>query len=189
MTVYSADFINQRPITNLDLRAQGGVTYRYFQGKPLWPFGFGMSYGAFEFKPAVPDAILKTTVSALSSPGKNDALCFNVTVSAAKDGLESDVAVLGFLQPQHQSAIDVVTKKLPNPQLCDFTRLAAVKPGDKQQVSLCVDGLGPGLQHVSEDGSKTVLPGEYVMTVGVKSEGSVGGAGAGAVIGRVVVSA
>ena len=117
------------------------------------------------------------------------ALCFNATVSAAKDGLESDLVVLGFLQPQHQAAIDVITKKLPNPQLCDFTRLAAVKPGDKQRISLCVNGLGPGLQHVSEDGSKVVLPGEYVMTVGVKAEGSVGGAGAGAVIGRVVVSA
>jgi beta-glucosidase len=189
VTVYDSDFIKQRPITNLDLRAQGGVTYRYFQGQPLWPFGFGMSYGVFEFKPTAPNAILKTNVSTASSSHRNDALCFSVTVSAAEGGLESDVAVLGFLQPQHQSAIDVITKKLPNPQLCDFTRLAAVKPGSERKVSLCVDGLGPGLEHVSEDGSKTVLPGEYVMTVGVKSEGNVGGTGAGAVIGRVLVSA
>jgi beta-glucosidase len=185
VTVYDADFITQRPITNLDLRAQGGVTYRYFQGEPLWPFGHGVSYGHFEFEPAAPDAILKTTVSTSS----DNPLCFNVTVNAAKGGMVSDVVVLGFLQPQHQSAIDSITKKLPNPQLCDFTRLAAVAPGTERKVSLCVDGLGPGLQHVSEDGSKTVLPGEYVMTVGVKSKGSVGGSGAGAVIGKVLVSA
>lgn len=110
-----------------------------------------------------------------------------MTVSAAKGGKASDVAVLAFLQPQ-QVASDSITKKLPNAQLCDFTKLAAVKPGEEREVSLCVNGLGPGLQHVTEDGSTIVLAGEYVMTVGVKSEGSVGGAGAGSVIGKVVVS-
>jgi hypothetical protein len=39
VTVYDADFISRRPITNLDLRGAGGVTYRYFEGEPLWPFG------------------------------------------------------------------------------------------------------------------------------------------------------
>ena len=43
VTVYDADFIHRRPITNLDLRAAGGVTYRYFEGTPLWPFGHGLS--------------------------------------------------------------------------------------------------------------------------------------------------
>ena len=187
VTVYAADFIQQRPITNLDLRAQGGVTYRYFEGTPLWPFGHGMSYGVFDFKASAEKKTLKTTVAKASSPaGKHQPLCFNVTVSAAKGGMASDVAVLAFLQPQ-QVASDAVSKKLPNAQLCDFTKLASVQPGEQREVSLCVNGLGPGLQHVTEDGSTVVLAGEYLMTVGVKSEGSVGGAGAGSVIGEVVV--
>jgi beta-D-xylosidase 4 len=34
ITVYEADYIKRRPITNLDLRGSGGVTYRYFDGVP-----------------------------------------------------------------------------------------------------------------------------------------------------------
>ena len=44
VTVYDADFIHRRPITNLELRSsalQPGITYRYYTGTPLWPFGFG----------------------------------------------------------------------------------------------------------------------------------------------------
>ena len=67
VTVYDADFIKQRPITNLDLRAQGGVTYRYFEGTPLWPFGHGMSYGVFNFKASSAATTLKTTVAKASS--------------------------------------------------------------------------------------------------------------------------
>jgi len=26
-----------------------GRTYRYFEGEPLWPFGYGLSYSKFEY--------------------------------------------------------------------------------------------------------------------------------------------
>ena len=48
VTVYNNDVTKKRTITNLDLRAAGGITYRYFTGTPLWPFGFGLSYAQFE---------------------------------------------------------------------------------------------------------------------------------------------
>jgi beta-D-xylosidase 4 len=49
VTIYDADVIDRRPITNLDLRGSGGVTYKYFDGTPLWSFGFGLSYASFDF--------------------------------------------------------------------------------------------------------------------------------------------
>jgi hypothetical protein len=73
-----------------------------------------------------------------------------------------------------------------NPKLCDFQREAAVQRGESRSVRLCVDSLGPALALVSEKGEQRVVPGEYTITVGVK--GGVGGSGAGAVLGKVVVA-
>jgi len=171
VTVYDADFVKRRPITNLDLRGAGGVTYRYFTGKPLWPFGFGLSYTDFSFS-GDDTAVVHTTVAA----AKSASLCFSVHVKNAAGGMPSDVVVLGFIKSDHADAP-------PNPKLCDFVREAAVRPAEQREVKLCV---GAALPLVSEAGEERVLPGEYVITVGVK--GGVGGVGAGSVVGKLNVA-
>ena len=173
VTVYDADFVDRRPITNLNLRDAGGVTYRYFEGKPLWPFGFGMSYANLTFKGDA-SAMLNTTVAAAPSAP----LCLSVEVSnGAASKMASDVVVLGFIASAHADAPR-------NPKLCDFAREAAIKPAEAREVKLCVNNA---LALVDEAGNERVLPGEYTVTVGTR--GGVGGAGAGSVIGRVFVSA
>ena len=176
VTVYDADFIQRRPITDLDLRGSGGVTYRYFDGVPQWPFGFGLSFGSFTFTAGGVQTLHTTVAAAESKP-----LCFSVTVTnEASATMESDVVVLGF-----------IGSSLPdsprNAKLCDFQREAAVKPGESRTVKLCVDSLGRALALVDQTGNQRVVPGEYTVTMGV--EGSVGGAGAGKVVGKVVVAA
>ena len=198
VTVYDADFVERRPITDLDLRGAGGVTYRYFDGAPLWPFGFGLSYAAFAFTGDAAATLHTTVATALTGAP----LCFAVAVSntvhaagaatassttgttgtsgagAAPTGVASDVVVLGFVQSSHPDAPR-------NGKLCDFAREAAVQPGETRAVNLCVGANA--LPLIDDAGKSRVLPGEYTVRAGVA--GGVGGAGAGAVVGTIVVAA
>ena len=70
-------------------------------------------------------------------------------------------------------------------KLCDFSREAAVSPGTTRDVKVCANGLHSALLLVDANGSQRVQPGNYTITVGVK--GGVGGAGAGAVVGTVII--
>ncbi len=100
--------------------------------------------------------------------------------NSAGPGPPAAVVVLAFLKSDHPDAT-------PNARLCDFVREARVTPGETRAVKLCVGGLGDGaLATVDEAGKAQVVPGNYTVTVGVK--GGVGGDGAGAVIGTLVVT-
>jgi hypothetical protein len=43
-TLYPYDYINQQPMANYDMAKPPGRTYKYYSGRPLFPFGFGLSY-------------------------------------------------------------------------------------------------------------------------------------------------
>ena len=47
-TLYPENFVDQVLMSNMSMRPSAGLnpgrTYRYFQGKPNWPFGFSLSY-------------------------------------------------------------------------------------------------------------------------------------------------
>lgn len=177
-TVYNEDFIQRRPITNLDLRGAGGITYRYFDGSVQWPFGFGLSYAPIEFSAAEPGKTLRTTVARAES----QPLCFHVTVKNEGFGstaMATDVVILGFIKSQ-------LLDSPRNAKLCDFHRESSLKPGEQRQVNLCVDSLGRSLALVDQAGNQRVVPGEFTVTVGVK--GGIGGTGAGTVIGKVIVA-
>lgn len=55
MTWYEADYVNQLPMTSMQLRPveslkYPGRTYRFFNGSTVYPFGYGMSYTKFAYK-------------------------------------------------------------------------------------------------------------------------------------------
>ena len=62
-----------------------------------------------------------------------------------------------------------------------------MRPHEQRTVQLCVNAIGETLALVNDDGLQRVLPGEYVLSVGVK--GAVGGRRAGRRVGTVLVSA
>ena len=137
------------------------------------PFGFGLSYASLSFAGNASRVVHTTVATAASQP-----LCFDVDVinEDSRAGHTSDATMLGFVHSKHGDAPR-------NGKLCDFVREAAIVPGERRSVRLCV---GTALPLVDDHGHERVLPGEYVVRAGV--HGGVGGKGAGAVVGKVVVS-
>jgi beta-glucosidase len=68
------DITDLPPMMDYDIRH--GRTYQYFKGKPLYPFGFGLSYTSFEYsnlkvsKPMLTDSILVSVN--VKNTGKRD---------------------------------------------------------------------------------------------------------------------
>ncbi|KAH7522757.1 hypothetical protein FEM48_Zijuj07G0172300 [Ziziphus jujuba var. spinosa] len=55
VTWYEADYVNQLPMTSMQLRPveslnYPGRTYKFFNGSTVYPFGYGMSYTKFAYK-------------------------------------------------------------------------------------------------------------------------------------------
>ena len=101
-------------------------------------------------------------------------LCFAVTVLNTA-GMVTDVVVLGFIESSHPEAP-------PNSKLAAFERESRLEVGDQRVVQLCV---GSALPLVDENGIENILEGSYRVLAGVK--GGIGGDGAGATIGTIVV--
>jgi beta-glucosidase len=133
-------------------------TYRYFDGEPLFPFGFGLSYSTFAY-------------SDLKVPEK----------IAAGDPLqvEAQVRNTGTREGEEVVQVYLTFPKLPGAPLRalrGFTRVH-LKPGEQQTVSFTLKDRD--LSHVSPDGIHLVRTGHYGISVG----GGQPGAGAPVVAG------
>jgi hypothetical protein len=47
VTIYAANYVSQVAMSDFNMSKAPGRTYRYFTGKPLYEFGFGLSYNTF----------------------------------------------------------------------------------------------------------------------------------------------
>ena len=90
-----------------------GRTYRYFTKKPLYPFGYGLSYTRFEYADA------KIKKNALHVAVHNTGKC------------DADEVVQVYIQA------DESAYATPNPKLCAFARVR-VKAGKTKKVSLAL---------------------------------------------------
>ncbi len=126
-------------------------TYRYYQGTPLFPFGYGLSYTSFAYR--------DLKVASAKAPVK-------VSVTVANTGkVKGDEVVQLYLTPP--TGTDGPVRALKG-----FKRVS-LDPGASTQVSFMLDARD--LSSVRTDGSRAVLAGAYKLTVGGSQPGGPGG--------------
>jgi beta-glucosidase len=126
--------------------AMKGRTYRYFDGAPLYPFGYGLSYSKFSYSGL---ALPTNTVNA------GDPLSAEVTVTNTSKRAGDEVAQLYLTFPSVPGA--------PLRALRAFQRVH-LEPGASQKVHF---ELKPrDLSMVTEAGEPVVAEGAYTVSVG-----------------------
>jgi len=122
-----------------------GRTYRYFQGKPLWGFGYGLSYSTFKYGP------VKLSASALKA---GDPITASVTVSNTGT-MSGDEVVEAYLKTPQENG--------PIHSLAGFDRVT-IGPGASKEVVLKIEPRS--LSSVDDQGNRSILAGKYILTLG-----------------------
>ncbi|NNM86640.1 MAG: hypothetical protein HKL96_12895 [Phycisphaerales bacterium] len=136
-----------------DYDVRKGRTYMYYQGKPLYPFGHGLSYTTFEY------ANLEVTASALK-PQKAVGIALSITNTGRIAGDE----IVQFYVHVNGSKV-----QRPIKQLVDFARVH-LEPGETKTVSFALGHDDQALKYWDEAQQDFVQePGKIDILVGASS--------------------
>ncbi|MDR0946100.1 MAG: glycoside hydrolase family 3 C-terminal domain-containing protein [Bifidobacteriaceae bacterium] len=131
---------------------KGQRTYQYFDGTPLYPFGYGLTYANFDYSPI--------TVSAVSGN------TFTISGTVKNTGtVTSDEVVQAY------SAFAGTPSRIKqaNERLIAFTRLLKVAPGETRPYSFTVDYTDKLAVWDVETSKYIVEPGAYTIKVAKSS--------------------
>lgn len=179
-TMYFQNFTALRDMRDMSLRANAsdtrvdsagnpGITYLHFNQPVVFPFGFGLSYGAPTFRVNAQQVFISTSESevevniSVALPGSHRS---DVVVTVFVCGFEEDVRT-AFAASDLDAA-----KSRPLRQLLWTTRLRGLEP-DGIAATVSASIKLHSLTSVREDGARRLLPGRYSLVVGGQ-----GGAGA-----------
>jgi beta-glucosidase len=141
VTFYSS--VNDLPaFTDYSLK---GKTYRYFTGKPLWGFGYGLSYSTFKYGP------VKLSTETLRA---GDPLTAKVTVTNSGTVSGDEVVEAYVKTPQADGPIH---------SLVGFERVN-IPAGVSKEVTITIDPRS--ISSVDEKGDRSILEGKYTLTLG-----------------------
>jgi len=136
--------VNELP--NFEDYGMANRTYRYFTGKPLYPFGYGLSYTRFSYSQL---SVPSETVAAGQPVGAD----VTVTNTGAVAGDEVVQLYLNFPP----------VKGAPRVALRGFERIH-LDPGSSQKVHFELRPRDLGM--VTEDGNPIIAQGDYTISIG-----------------------
>ncbi|KAG6843962.1 hypothetical protein H0H87_011384 [Tephrocybe sp. NHM501043] len=169
ITQYPASYTSQIKLQDMTLRPSStspGRTYKWYQGTPVYEFGYGLHYTSFNLSWEQPPSA-KYSLSQLIAPAKVLAGSpvdlipldtFHITV-ANTGSLASDYVALLFANSTSGPA------PYPNKQLVSYTRVHAIQPGTTSSGNLTVT-LG-AIARADEQGNLWVHNGTYQLNVDV----------------------
>jgi hypothetical protein len=153
VTFYKDGFQDDHDFFNMDMRAGPGLTYRFFRGEPLYPFGHGLSYTDFDYSIRTRGGAGNQKISATGLA------TFEVAIENT-GGVAGDATVLAFIKYLDQ---EDPTGDCPLKQLFDFNK-ASLQEGAGTEMTFEVT---PGQALcVNTDGDYVVHPGRYEVTIG-----------------------
>ena len=135
------------PFTDYSLKNR---TYRYYTGKPLWGFGYGLTYSTFTYGP------VKLSATSLKA-GEPMVATVKVTNTSSIAG---DAVAEAFLKTPQPGG--------PIHSLVGFQRVH-LAPGKSEDVSITLQPRS--LSSVDDQGQRSILAGEYQLSVGAAQPG------------------
>jgi beta-glucosidase len=133
-------------LPNFEDYGMANRTYRYFSGKPLYPFGYGLSFTKFTYS----DLSVPAQAVAAGQPVGTD-----VTVTNTGKVGGDEVVQLYLKFPSVKGA--------PLVALRGFERVH-LEPGASQKVHFELNARDLGM--VTEDGNPIIAQGDYIVTIG-----------------------
>ena len=134
-----------------------GRTYRYFEGEPLYPFGYGLSYTVFKY-------------SSLKISSREVKCGENVRVNVDVENIgrmEGEEVVQLYISQSSQSF------RVPIRELKGFRRIY-LNRNEKKTVSFEINQNDYSI--VNMDGERIIQPGEIMISVGGSQPGFIGNA-------------
>ena len=151
VTIYDETFTDDFDMLSFDMTKAPGRTYRYFTGKPLWPFGFGLSYTTFALSLQGP-----RSVTILQKGGTS-----KIQVQVRNTGpMDGDEVVMAYFRPAQGTLPAGSRAAKLRQQLFGFERVAVAHG---QDAMLSFEVTAASLQVFTDAGDAVSYAGKYTV--------------------------